>query len=697
MRNFPVSLRRILALVVLGLTATWGMRQGFAGPRASGRPEGATSAVTAHVVSPELRGAADALESTAQEGRETWKVKVEGLPFDPVPRDGEHNTKCPAVVYELVGRDGRSVREFGFVEESELELPVRSWIAGGEFDVAEVRAVGGSANGERWRPVEGFDSVLVRGEGERVLRFELAPKTHLIVKDAETGEPFEQVEIRFSRSDDPGSRYRWNSTRLGDGALGIWQACERQPIELEPLVPSTRGLSGRVELRVRAAGRAERQIAVKLGSGGTHEVLLERSGSARLTWHVPMELEELGYRSEVPLALGLEFASSGATAPATAADFELLPFQHVDSGSPVFGKIEQGRIRWMDLTGLVPGTYVAQFELPRQVLLRTTPLARATFTVGQGGFVDVELETVLEPEARPSRLAFELDIPAELGAAPKCSLQLRRYDGSTAPASFGAPDSYLSSYSGPYGVTELDYNRESRRSSSVLISKGECELAISGDFEYCVRLQVGAGVEERRRISIPSPTRMRVRLVADRVSGEELPPVLRWLARFETGYSRSFLTFGTAGQPGVFELAPLSDRVELDCPLRFAFEGTASRTLQLEGAGEHEVRIVPLPLLRIRLSLEGRPHSVPPEFEFKVVRPDADEEPLFPALDRQGSSQLRARHEGGEYEQRVWFAAPGEHELWFAKLDGYRPFPRQKVTLAARGDSVLELPLVPER
>lgn len=697
MRNFPSTLRRILALVVFGLTATWGMRSVFAGPHSRGQREDAAAATPAHAVSRDSGGEADALESASQEERETWKVKVEGLPFDPVPRDGEHTAKCPAVVYELVGRDGKGVRELGFVEEGELELPVRRWIAGEEVEVAEVRAVGASAKGGRWRPVEGFDSVLVRGEGDRVLRFELAPKTQLIVKDAETGEPLERVEIRFLRSDDPGSPYDWCTVGLGDGTPSTWQACERQPIELEPLVPPTRGLSGRVELRVRAVGRAERQIAVRLGTEGTHEILLQRAGLARFTWHVPADLEELGYRSEVPLALRLETESTDAAAPAAAVDFELLPFRFVDSESLSFGQVERDRVRWADVAGLTPGAYIAQFELPRHVLLRTTPLARARFTVAPGGLAMVELETVMAQDARPSRLAFELEIPAELGAAPKCRLEVRSHGGPAEPSNLRTPGVYFSSYADSSGVAVLDYDRESRRSSSFLVSKGECELAISGDLEYRVRLEVGADTDESRKISIPSPTRIRVRFVSDDLRAEDLPQALRWLARFETGPSRNFVTFGAAGQPGVFELSPLSDRIELDCPPRVAFESTAARTLQFEGAGEHEVRIVPLPLLRIRLSLDGRPHSVPPELEVELVRPDAEEEPFRPTADLPGSSQLRARREGGEYEQRIWFPETGQYQLFLRKLDGFRPFPPQTVTLAARGDSVLELQLVRER
>ncbi len=614
-----------------------------------------------------------ALDVDDEAEREPWRVRIEGLPLVPSREDDDYGEESPVVAYELVGRDGRSLREHHFVEDGFIEIRFHRK----RFELAEVRVHGASANGVRFRPAKGFESLPLETDGERVLRYEPAPTTRLIVRDMETGEPIERGELELVRGDEP---FNWEYESILEPlyARAKVQNFGRDPIGLDWCLPPILGLCGRVEFAVRAEGRAERRIAVALGSGGTHAIWLQRGAAVQLDWRIPEQLVDLGMSDSPKVLARLESEEETGILAVTSDPpgsnvIEPRPQNHrwVEA---VGSRLEdQGPCRRARFEGLAPGTYIAHFSFAQEDLVQLTPLAQGRFAVESGQRVEVELESAFELEALPSRLAFELDVPAEYVDAPTRRVSLCRIEGGRTTNS----------------RSSLSFDRRTGRTGPEFVSPGDYELTVSGDLALRTIVTVGAGTREIRRITIPSPQPFRVRLVTEAAHVGPLPTTLEWRSLLEIGHSRRNRSDAVSGQPGVFEFLAPSASIEVLLPRFGPLQLQNGDAQRLDGGGEHVVTLVPAPYLRFHLLRDGQRITVPLRFKVERSLSDSAGRYLF---------QERIRLESGfGEEQRVWFPEPGEYELKFRKLEGYEPLPNLAVNVSAGDDRLIELPLVVER
>lgn len=683
MRNFPLSLRRTLALVVLGLVGACATRSGIEGNGAAVEEEKASPTVA---ISSEARAETQVndgaeiesepvvvLENDDERGRESWRVKVEGLPIEALGEAEEVSIESPIVALEFVGRDAIGTWDLKVVDDGFIEV----WLPCERSELAEVRALAASAERVRWRPVPGFETLPLEGDGERLLRFERAPKTLLRVTDAETGAPLESVDIERLESLEP---FSWVGMHLLDPFddkrfhSNVWQ----QPIELDSLLPSALGLAGPVEFFLKARGRAGECIAVTLGSGGTHELALQREASVQATWRVPDEMRELlddsGLRviatfvREEDSAAPVIVSSPGQSAAIEHRPQRVGPSFSVDSGDDASGPFLSAT-----MSGLAPGRHVVRLELVGDGLIRSTLLASRELSLVAGEHAQVELESDFEAASLPVTLALELDVAVEHGLAPRCWVKLAQF----------APEVEYPR------EEDLSFDRASRRTAPVLVSPGEYVLRVSGDFNFGTKLTVAAGGDELRRIVVPAPSRFSVRLSTVDSRDVEWPEKLRWRALFDVNGSLESRTRSRFLHRDVYDILSPSSSIELQFPRESRVHLPEGTTLRLDGAGEHVVTVVPAPCLRFQLVANGARVPFPSRFPIRRVSSFSQ----VPKLD-----QERVHLQAGKVvEERVWFPEPGEYELSFPKLKGYEQIPNLVVNVTAGDDRLIELPLVVER
>lgn len=683
MRNFPLSLRRVVSIVGIALLGACASRSEV---EVSEAALDAVKVSPAAVISSEARPESQAesgatkesepvvvLEVDDERGRESWRVKVEGLPIETLGEAEAPSIGSPIVALEFVGRDAVSTWDLKVVDDGFIEV----WLPCERSELAEVRALAASAERVRWRPVPGFETLPLEGDGERLLRFERAPKTLLRVTDAETGAPLESVDIESLESGEP---FSWVGMHLLDPLdhkrfhPNVWQ----QPIELDSLLPPALGLAGPVEFFLKARGHAGFCVAVTLGSGGTHEIALQREASVQVTWRVPdgirKMLDDSGLRVRASFVREEDSAAPViVSSPGQSAAIEYRPRRVAPSSSVDSGADARGSFLTAKMSGLAPGRHVARLELARDGLIRSTLLASGGFSLVAGEHAQHELESAFDESSLPVTRAFELDVAVEHGLAPRFWVKLARFE----------PDVEYPHEEG------LQFDRASRRTAPVLVSPGEYVLRVSGDFNFATKLTVAPGDDELRRIVIPAPSKFSVRLSTGDSRDVEWPEKLRWRALFDVNGSLESRTRSRFLHRDVYDILSPSSSIELQFPREARVHLPGGTTLRLDGAGEHVVTVVPAPCLRFQLVANGERVAVPTRFTIGRVSSFSQ----VPKLD-----QERVLLQSGELvEQRVWFPEPGEYELSFPKLKGYEPLPNLVVNVSAGDDRLIELPLVVAR
>ncbi|NUP94665.1 MAG: hypothetical protein HUU28_00735 [Planctomycetaceae bacterium] len=682
MRNFPSSLRRWFVIAVCGLVGACATRSGIEGNGAAvDEGKASPTVATSSAVRPQTQGNGGATQEAErivvleddESGRESWRVKVEGLPIETLGEAEEVSIQSPIVALEFVVRDAISTWDLEVVDDGFIEV----WLPCKRSELAEVRALAASAERVRWRPVPGFETLPLECEGERLLRFERAPKTLLRVTDAETGAPLKSVDIERLESREP---FSWVGMYLLDPLNdkrfhpSVWQ----QPIELESLLPSAIGLAGPVEFFVKAKGRAGDCIAVALGSGGTHELALQREASVQVTWRVPDGIRKMldDSRLQVRASFVREEDSAApviVSSPGQSAAIEHRPQRVAPSSSVDSGADARGPFLTAKMSGLAPGQHVARLELVGERLIRSTPLASGRFSLVDGEHAQIELESDFEAASLPVTRAFELDVAVEYGLAPRCWVKLARLEPEV---------EYL-------GEEDLPFDRASRRTAPVLVSPGEYVLRVSGDFNFATRLTVAPGGDELRRVVVPAPSRFSVRLSTVDSRDVEWPEKLCWRALFDVGGSLESRTRSRFPHRDIYDILSPSSSIELQFPRESRVHLPEGTTRRLDGAGEHVVAVVPAPCLRFQLVANGARMPFPSRFPIQRVSSFS----LVPKLD-----QERVHLQAGKVaEERVWFPEPGQYELSFPNLKGYEPLPNLVVNVSAGDDRLIELPLVVER
>ncbi len=681
MRNFPISLRWMLAGVVVGAASLGALWLKSRGTHEELRVTGGE--VVEEKPGPSVGEAFETeLQSGTAQSRVAMEERVPIVPSRPA-RPGDGRSLRGRVEFvglepeQLVMRDSSSrapeiyvlfVGVGGEREGVSEELDGREWSCELPFvpeDIARVQVAGVVWRERLWRAVAGSETLPLDFSAEAVVQLERAPVTTIRVFDAKTREPIERFRVAFGP---PGT-----SPTTGWLANEKWQDFKARRLDLHPREAWGIWPGEPFTAKVSAPGHGVVAVGVELGSGVAHEVLLPLGGSATLRWQPENAASQIGtvdwadtIRLTVErLGTGIEKDSSPVARSEALhwSDFRPeLTFEDTEL-PPRNPELE----RLVD--GLAAGSYRARLEHESGSLLGITRVAEAQFSLKAGQHVEVQLRDVVDPEAVNVPLALEFAFP--VGSAPPAGERVWL-------SRFNADD---------WGSREqLQLVRGTWQTQPVVVRPGRYRASVRGLRNFELEFEFPPQSVSPVVLPVPTLHHFRIQLASTSRDTAATKERVRWrseASRVEQEARRA------SGDPETSEFYTdtLPVMVSLSGSRRFDLIGGPA--LELAHPGEHRLTCIEKPRLRLRFLTEGDSQSVP--LHMKVHFGRSPDGARFALQERHREDSLLPT------ELRVWFPQAGEYELEFKELADFEPLPPLSINIGARHDQLIELRLVRKR
>jgi hypothetical protein len=516
MRNFPISLRWMLALIVVAAIAVALFLRNSSRDDAGAA---ATETAAESVAESPASGAgteADEAQPNASvskaERRPVPRARPTREPREPSP--GSETVWKGAITFLDSQPTGASPAgsdvdwlTLGFVCFGELH-PVNVVIRDARFecavpfvdeDIEEVRVLRAVALGGRWLPEAGFEKLSPEFAAEGRIQLRRAPVTYLNVVDDASGATISPVKLAAQQMSE------WLYRR------GYWEGTlTSQPISMDDVRVSADS-NGRVEVLVRSEGWAEGTAEIDVDAGGTRELRLKRAGTAEFRWVVPEAVRStMGASANWPaMSVQLQPEELGAKSPERAGSISASGSRW-GSAHAVDSTLGVADVVKARVTGIVPGCYKAVLRLSAFAGKDGLELALAQFVVRADETSEVELATVhtLDVGAYASRI--QIEIPGEYGAVKELTLLMRRVEPGRDPE-----------WTSWTPVVARETSPSIWQSALPRVDPGLCQFGISIDPSVRVEVEVRTGTVEPIRVVVPTPFRYQIRL---RTRSSEAPP-----------------------------------------------------------------------------------------------------------------------------------------------------------------------------
>lgn len=683
MRNFPYSLRWMLAgVVVLAIGVAAWLKVGWmqnptlqvAGLEVAAHEDVKTdSGVTELVERADEGGTEDSRvelevrlpavpsrpERSARPGDlRVWRGSVEYVGLDPeLAASTDFSLGQPELHLLFIGVGGEQERVATVLERL-------GWSCVLPFmpeDIASVEVVGVVRRERLWHSVDGSATLPLDFTTEPVIRLELAPVTTISVVDAKTREPIQRFRLG---AEGGGASTGQGALTRDEGLKFSTRRLELHPYDEWNVLPGESGT-----LIVSADGYADAAVDVAIGSGIAHEVRLARGGSVLLRWELDSNAPSVWFVDRAgTLKLAVErIEAAEAEHASQRIRSEVLNWDEIEPELSFAD--EESRLHELELEklveGLVPGKYHAALTHVSSGFLGVTRLAEAQFDVRAGRRPEVRLLNVVDTQA--VNVPLELEFATSVGVGPPQGERVR----------------LCRSNEDDWGTAEpLALVDGTWRTQAVLVRPGKFRVSVRGLRTFEHEFEFPPNSPSLVVLPVPALQHFRVSLAPISGGAVTAKERLRWSSADGSGEQDAQRV---AGAPGTSEF--YTDRVPVKVLLSSSskFQLLAGSSLELVRGGEHQLRCIEKPRVRLRFRNGVDDATVPFHLDVRFTKSPPG---AWHAL----QDRVRALN-----ELHVWFPEPGQYELTFQQLKDFEPLPPLRVNIGARHDQLIELPLVPKR